>query len=213
MQGNYLIKIVFSFQQNKFIIVFIGGGVNVYLIVGLGNPGREYKHTHHNMGFDVVDKFADSLGVAFDRTDFKGLYVKARYMDNDLIILKPQTYMNLSGESIIQVLNFYKIPIENMIVVYDDMDTPLGHIKLKIKGSSGGHNGIKSIIANLGTEEFNRIKVGIGHPESHNIIDYVLKRPSKEEEPLIYAAQKNAVEALKVALSDSFNKAMTMYNK
>ena len=156
MQGNYFIKIVFSFQQNKFIIVFIGGGVNVYLIVGLGNPGREYE--------------------------------------------KPQTYMNLSGESIIQVLNFYKIPIENMIVVYDDMDTPLGHIKLKIKGSSGGHNGIKSIIANLGTEEFNRIKVGIGHPESHNIIDYVLKRPNKEEEPLIYTAQKNAVEALKVAL-------------
>ena len=183
------------------------------MIVGLGNPGKEYEHTHHNMGFDVVDRFADSLGVAFDRNDFKGIYVKARFMNQDLIILKPQTYMNLSGESIIQVLNFYKIPIENMIVVYDDMDTPLGHIKLKIKGSSGGHNGIKSIIQNIGSEEFKRIKVGIGHPESKNIIDYVLKRPAKEEEPLLDSAQKNAVEAIKVALSDSFNKAMTMYNK
>ena len=169
----------------------------MYLIVGLGNPGREYEHSHHNMGFDVVDKFADSLGVAFDRSDFKGLYVKARYMDKDLIILKPQTYMNLSGESIIQVLNFYKIPVENMIVVYDDMDTPLGHIKLKIKGSSGGHNGIKSIIANIGTQEFNRVKVGIGHPNSKNIIDYVLKKPSKEEEPLIETYGKEEIERLK----------------
>ena len=182
------------------------------LIVGLGNPGKEYEHSRHNMGFDVVDKFADSLGVTFDRNEFKGLYVKARYMDEDLIILKPQTYMNLSGNSIIQVINFYKIAIENLIVVYDDMDTPIGQIKLKIKGSSGGHNGIKSMIQILGTEEFKRIKIGIGHPENKNVIDYVLKKPTDEEMPLINDAQNKAVEALKVAIKDSFNKAMTMYN-
>ena len=182
------------------------------LIVGLGNIGREYEGTRHNIGFMVADELAKRWGVSTWKNERNAMCAEYR-MPEKVFLIKPTTYMNLSGESIIQVLNFYKIPIENMIVVYDDMDTPLGHIKLKIKGSSGGHNGIKSIIANLGTEEFNRIKVGIGHPESHNIIDYVLKRPSKEEEPLIYAAQKNAVEALKVALSDSFNKAMTMYNK
>lgn len=185
----------------------------MYLIVGLGNPGKEYEHTHHNMGYDVVDKLVDSLGLTFDREGFKGVYVKAKFMDEDLVILKPTTFMNLSGDSLILALNFFKIPISNMIVVYDDMDTPLGHIKLKVKGSSGGHNGIKSIIKNIGTEEFNRVKVGIGHPESRNIIDFVLTKPTKEEEPLIYEAQKNAVEAIKVAIKDSFNKAMTMYNK
>lgn len=183
------------------------------LIVGLGNPGREYEHTRHNMGFDVLDMLADSLGVTFDRTGFKGVYTKTSYLGEDLILLKPTTYMNLSGESIIQALNFYKLSTQEMIVIYDDMDTPVGHIKLKIKGSSGGHNGIKSIIAQTGTEEFARIKVGTGHPANKDIVDYVLNKPSKEEEPLIYTAQKNAVEAIKVSIKDSFNKAMTMYNK
>ena len=144
----------------------------MYLIVGLGNPGKEYEHTHHNMGFDVVDKFIDSLGITFDKEAFKGVYTKCKYFDKDLIVLKPMTYMNLSGDSIIQVLNFYKIPVSNMIVIYDDMDTELGHIKLKIKGSSGGHNGIKSIINNLGTQEFKRIKIGTGHPRG-NVVDFV----------------------------------------
>lgn len=182
------------------------------LVVGLGNPGREYAHTHHNMGFDVVDKFADSLGVSFDREGFKGIYAKAKYFDHDIIILKPQTYMNLSGESVVQVLNFFKISIDEMIVVFDDMDIPVGHLKLKIKGSSGGHNGIKSIINSIGTDEFKRIKVGIGKAE-HDVIDYVLTKPSKEDEAFLQEAQNNAVDALKIAIKESFNKAMTIYNK
>lgn len=182
------------------------------IIIGLGNFGREYEHTRHNMGFDVIDKFADSLGVVFDKTGFKGTYCKTKYFDEDLILLKPSTYMNFSGESLIEAMNFYKITLEDVIVVYDDMDTPVGHIKLKIKGSSAGHNGIKSIIKCCGSEEFNRIKVGIGHPK-FNSIDFVLSRPLKEEEALIEEAQDNAVSALKVALKESFNKAMTLYNK
>lgn len=182
------------------------------LIVGLGNIGKEYEHTRHNMGFDVIDKLADSLGVSFDKTGFKGTYVKTNYFDHDLILLKPSTYMNLSGDSVIEVMNFFKIDIDDIIVIYDDMDTPIGHIKLKIKGSSGGHNGIKSIIARTGHEDFKRIKVGVGHP-TFGVIDYVLNKPSKDEEIEILKAQDNAVSAIKVAIKESFNKAMTMYNK
>lgn len=183
------------------------------LIVGLGNPGREYEHTRHNMGFDVVDKLVDSLGVVFDRNMFNGIYAKAKYFDEDLIILKPQTFMNLSGNCVAPVANFFKIPTENIIVVFDDMDTPVGGLKLKPKGSSGGHNGIKSLIQNLGTEEIKRVKIGIGHPEHPNIIDYVLTKPKKEDEEGIYFAQKKAVEAIKFAIKENFDKAMTQYNK
>ena len=184
------------------------------LIVGLGNPGSKYEKTRHNIGFEVINYLQKDLGITNEKEKFQGLISEKNIDGEKVLFLKPQTFMNLSGNSIIEVINFYKLnPKTDLVVIYDDMDLPVGKLRVKEKGSSGGHNGIKSIIANLGTEEFNRIKVGIGHPESHNIIDYVLKRPSKEEEPLIYAAQKNAVEALKVALSDSFNKAMTMYNK
>ncbi len=186
--------------------------MNMKLIVGLGNPGKEYEHSRHNMGFDVVDMFANSLGTDIDKEGFKGLYVKTKYFDEDIIILKPQTYMNLSGDSVVLLLNYFKIAIEDMIVIYDDMDTKPGYIKLKLKGSSGGHNGIKSIIQNLKTEEFKRIKIGIGKPTFNNI-DFVLSKPKGEEEDLIEKAKKNAVDAIKISLKESFNKAMTMYNK
>ena len=184
----------------------------MYLIVGLGNPGKEYEHTRHNMGFDVVDRFVDSLGLTFDRSGMNGLYCKAKYFDEDIIVLKPQTFMNLSGRSVGPILKFFNIPLENLIVIFDDLDTPVGKIKLKIKGSSGGHNGIKSIIEAIGTEEFKRIKIGIGRPPFNNTIDYVLHQPGKDEEEAIYTAQKNAVDALKLSLKESFNKAMTIYN-
>lgn len=185
----------------------------MYLIVGLGNPGKEYEHTRHNMGFDVVDKFVDSLGQTFDRSGMNGVYCKTKYFDEDIIVLKPQTFMNLSGKCIVQFLKFFNIGVENMIVIYDDMDTEPGKLKLKIKGSSGGHNGIKSIIECIGTQEFNRIKVGTGHPSYPNVIDFVLHTPTEEEQEKIFVAQKNAVDAIKVAIKESFNKAMTMYNK
>ena len=191
------------------------------LIVGLGNPGKEYEHTRHNMGYDVVALFASSLGFDIDKVGFKGLYTKVKYFNEDIILLKPTTYMNLSGDSIVLLKNYFKIDkyakickidIEDIIIIYDDMDTKVGNIRLKIKGSSGGHNGIKSIIANLKTEEFKRIRVGIGKP-AFNIIDYVLSKPSSEEQELINKALQDAVDALKISIKESFNKAMTIYNK
>ena len=182
------------------------------LIVGLGNPGKEYEHTRHNMGYDVVDLFASSLGFDIDKVGFNGLYTKVKYFNEDIILLKPTTYMNLSGDSIVLLKNYFKIDIEDIIIIYDDMDTKVGNIRLKIKGSSGGHNGIKSIIANLKTEEFKRIRVGIGKP-AFNIIDYVLSKPSSEEQELINKALNDAVDALKISIKESFNKAMTIYNK
>ncbi len=183
------------------------------LIVGLGNPGRNYAHTRHNMGFDTIDKLADSWGVSIEKENFKGLYTKVKYFDEDVILLKPLTFMNLSGDSIISCMNFFKIDKKDLLVIYDDLDIKPGHLKLKESGSSGGHNGIKSIISNLGSEEFKRIRVGVGRPEFDSVIDYVLKKPCKEEQELIDEAQNNAVEAIKIYLKESFNKAMTLYNK
>lgn len=183
------------------------------LIVGLGNPGRNYAHTRHNMGFDTIDKLADSWGVSIEKENFKGLYTKVKYFDEDVILLKPLTFMNLSGDSIISCMNFFKIDKKDLLVIYDDLDIKPGHLKLKESGSSGGHNGIKSIISNLGSEEFKRIRVGVGRPEFDSVIDYVLKKPNKEEQELIDEAQNNAVEAIKIYLKESFNKAMTLYNK
>ena len=128
------------------------------LIVGLGNPGKEYEHSRHNMGYDVIDLFASSLGCDIDREGFKGLYTKTLYLDETIILLKPTTYMNLSGDSVRMIMEYFKIDVDDLFVIYDDMDIMPGHIKLKIKGSSAGHNGIKSIIENIKTEEFKRIR-------------------------------------------------------
>lgn len=182
------------------------------LIVGLGNPGKKYEKTRHNVGFETIDLLANGWGFDIDKEGFKGLFAKTKYLEKDLILLKPQTFMNLSGESVISIMNFYKIDIKDIIIIYDDMDIELGHVKLKENGSSGGHNGIKSIIQHLGTQEFKRIKVGIGH-SNYDVIDYVLSKPSSEEQLKLDESMKNAVEAIKISIKDSFNKAMTMYNK
>lgn len=185
---------------------------NLYLVVGLGNPGKEYEHTRHNMGYDVVDKFADSLGTSIEKNDFHSLYTKVKYFDNDILLVKPLTYMNNSGIAIKEILDYFKIPVDNLIVIYDDMDFEPGVIKLKESGSSAGHNGIKSIINNLKTEKFKRIRVGTGKFK-YNIIDYVLTKPTKEEQPLIDEAINKAVDAIKVIIKDNFQKAMNLYNQ
>lgn len=181
------------------------------LIVGLGNPGKKYEHTRHNMGFDVVDSFADLAQIDVDKESFKGLLGRGKVFDQDVMILKPQTYMNLSGESVRMVVDYFKIEIEDIIVVFDDMAIMPGKIRLRASGSSGGHKGMQNIIEQLGTENIKRIKVGIGEPE-FDAIDYVLSKPNKEERELIDEALNDAVEALKMILKKNFDIAMNEFN-
>ena len=154
------------------------------LIVGLGNPGREYEKTRHNAGFIAMDYFAYKKGIGFVEKH-GGLFNKIRVGDNEVFLLKPLTYMNNSGQSVIQVVNFYKINPSDVVVMHDDMDIPAGEVKYKTKGSAGGHNGIKSIIAHLGTQEFKRVKIGVSKPDEITVIDHVLGKFSKEERKLI----------------------------
>ena len=147
----------------------------MYLIIGLGNPEEEYSKTRHNMGFNAINKIADQYGIKVNKSKFQGLYESAIIEGKKVMLIKPQTYMNLSGECIKQFVDFYKIPNEDILVIYDDMDIEPGKIKIRKKGGAGGHNGMKSIIKMLGTEEFARIRTGIGRPK-HNgdDINYVI---------------------------------------
>ncbi len=181
------------------------------LFVGLGNPGTLYQNTRHNSGFSVLEAFETENGVEIDKEGFKGKYLKLLYHSEEIILLKPQTFMNLSGESVSAVVNFYKIPIDNIVVIYDDMDLPCGKIRLREGGSSGGHNGIKNIINLLGTENIKRIKIGIGHPP-YGVIDYVLGKPTKEEEALLVAARKKALNAIDAIIDHDFHYAMSKFN-
>ena len=141
----------------------------MYLIVGLGNPEEDYSKTRHNMGFNVVNKIANEYGIEINKKKFDGLVGEGIIENKKVMLLKPQTYMNLSGKSIIQVVNFYKIPEENLLVIYDDFDTEPGKIRIRKFGSAGSHNGMKSIIGLLKTEKFPRIRIGIGKPQDKNI--------------------------------------------
>ena len=181
------------------------------LIVGLGNPGKKYEHTRHNMGFDVLDLFSDLASIDIDKESFKGLLGRGKVFNEDVILLKPQTYMNLSGESVQEVVHYFKISLEDIVVIYDDMDILPGKIRLRPNGSSGGHKGIQSIIDSLGTDNIKRIRVGIGKP-TYDTIDYVLSKPSKEEKEEIEEAIKEAAEALKIALKENFDIAMSRFN-
>ena len=181
------------------------------LIVGLGNPGKKYEHTRHNMGFDTVDLFSELAKIDVDKEAFKGLVGRGKVFDEDVYLLKPQTYMNLSGESVREIVNYFKIDINDVIIIYDDMDLEVGKIRLRTSGSSGGHKGMQNIIEQLGTDKIKRIRIGIGQ-SSDDTIDYVLSKPLKEERPLIDEAIKNAVEALKVSLKNNFEKAMNDFS-
>ena len=181
------------------------------LFVGLGNPGKKYEHTRHNMGFDVLDLLADLAMIDVDKESFKGLLGRGKVLEHDVMILKPQTYMNLSGESVRAVADYFKIDVEDIIVVFDDMAIAPGRIRLRASGSSGGHKGMQNIIDHFGTENIKRIKVGIGEP-TFDAIDYVLGKPSKEEKVLIDEAINDAVEALKTILKNNFDVAMNKFN-
>lgn len=185
------------------------------LIVGLGNPGREYDKTRHNIGFDVIDMLAEDLGVTNFREKFQGLVGEATIDDEKVFLLKPQTYMNLSGNSIKEVVSFYKLdPAEDLIVIYDDMDLPLGQLRIKVKGSAGGHNGIKSIISHLGGDFF-RIKCGIGKAKRREeTVNFVLGGFSKEEMKEIEPLMDDAVKASKsLVTAKNIDRVIQKFNK
>lgn len=182
------------------------------MIVGLGNPGREYEKTRHNVGFMVMDRIADVFNVSIDMKKFNGEYVKFKYQGEDVILLKPMTYMNNSGESVIQIMNYFKIDVSDFLVIYDDMDMPVGKLRLRESGSAGGHNGVKSIIAHVGTQNFKRIRIGIDKHPRIKVVDYVLGRFNKDEQPLIDEGIENAVKAVQVFLEKDFVAAMNGFN-
>ena len=182
------------------------------LIVGLGNPGVKYEGTRHNAGFMVMDAISEKLNVSINKKKFEGSYVKTKIGNEDVILLKPETYMNNSGFSVRACMDFFKISREDILVIYDDLDTPVGSIRLKTKGSAGGHNGVKSVIACAMGEEFDRIRVGIGRNPQINIIDYVLTRfrPDKLED--LNHSVEQAANAAILAIKQGFPKAMNRYN-
>ena len=185
----------------------------MFLIAGLGNPGKEYENTRHNVGFTALDLMADSLGIKINKVKFKGLLGEATYEGNKLLLLKPHTYMNLSGESVKDAVNFYKIPLEKLIVIYDDMDLPVGRIRIRPEGSAGGHHGMESIIYQLGSDKFPRVRIGIGHPEDKKAtVNHVLGRFYGEEAEKIQAAIQAAVDAALLIVTEGANCAMNKFN-
>ncbi|MDG5789983.1 aminoacyl-tRNA hydrolase [Evansella sp. AB-P1] len=183
------------------------------LVVGLGNPGNKFDQTRHNIGFEVIDKCLDQLSIDLDQSKFKGIYGYKKVGDVKLYLLKPMTYMNLSGESIIPLMKYYKIEKENLLVVYDDLDLPPGTIRLRQKGSHGGHNGIKSIISHLGSDQFNRIRVGIGRPsQGQPVPDYVLGKFNENERKFVDETVEKAANAVEAWTTNSFINVMNEYN-
>jgi peptidyl-tRNA hydrolase, PTH1 family len=188
-------------------------GEKMKLIVGLGNPGRQYEETRHNVGFKVIDELSDQLHIPLDKAKFNGVFGQGMVNGEKVLLLKPLTYMNLSGESIRPLMDYYDILVEDILVVYDELDIPVGKIRLREKGSAGGHNGMKSIIQHLGTQEFKRIRIGINRPTNGmKIADYVLGRfPAEELQDIKDAIQKSA-EAAEKWVSTSFLQVMNEFN-
>ena len=183
------------------------------LVAGLGNPGKKYTNTKHNIGFLVVDEIGKRVGIELKKNKFKGVFGEGLTGDIKLLLLKPQTYMNLSGESVLSIKNFYDIPTDNIIVVYDEMDLPLGHIRIKSGGGSAGHNGIKSIISSLGTDEFARVRVGIGKPlVKDSGTGHVLSGFNKDEARTVTDSIKRAADAVFAIIEKGLERAMNEYN-
>ena len=169
----------------------------MFLIVGLGNPEEKYNNTRHNIGFEAVDYIADKYNIDINRKKFKGVYGEGFIGNEKVILMKPTTYMNLSGECIREVIDFYKLTSEDILVIYDDISLDVGRIRIRPKGSAGGHNGIKSIINHLGTDEFSRIKIGVGQPKG-DLVNHVLGKFSKEENEVL-EEEKEKKEQAKLA--------------
>ena len=184
----------------------------MYVIAGLGNPGKKYAQTRHNMGFITVDQLAEKHNIKVDKLKFKALVGEGRIAGQKVLLVKPQTYMNLSGESIREVMHFYKLEPEQLIVIYDDIDLEAGSLRIRKFGSAGTHNGMRSVVYQLQSDRFPRIRVGIGSQKKGDLVDFVIGGFSKEEVPVLEEAVTKAVCALECILEDGIDKAMNQYN-
>ena len=185
----------------------------MFLIVGLGNPKEEYSNTRHNMGFDTINKLANEYNIKINKNKFKGLCGSGIIENEKVILLKPQTYMNLSGESIKEAMAFYKIKSENIIVIYDDIDIEPGIIKIRKKGGPGGHNGMKSVISEIDTQNFPRIRIGIGKPENKGqLIEYVIGKMPQTDKDILEKATILGKEAILEIIKNGVDIAMNKFN-
>ncbi len=183
-----------------------------FLIVGLGNPGRRYRQSRHNFGYMVIDKLSEISGVRMGKVQSKAIIGAGEFGGKSIIIAKPQTFMNLSGSAVGSLLRYYRIPLDNLLVIYDEIDLPLGHIRLRERGGSGGHNGMKSIIEQIGTE-FPRLRLGVGRPPGFlEPADFVLQNFGADEMPIVIEMIGKAIEAIQVYLQKGIDIAMTSYN-
>ena len=188
------------------------GGIT-HIVVGLGNPDRKYENTRHNAGFICIDKFAEKHGVTIDRLKYKAYCAAVEIGDKRVLLMKPQTYMNNSGQSVVEAMNFYKIPPENVVIIFDDISLDVGLMRVKRKGSDGGQKGMRSIIYLSGKDNFPRVKVGIGHkPEKWDLADWVLSQFTDDETKIIDDVTEKAADAVELILNGNIDKAMNLYN-
>jgi peptidyl-tRNA hydrolase, PTH1 family len=187
----------------------------MYIIVGLGNPDKEYQGTRHNVGFSVIDEIASKYNISVETRKHLAFIGKGIIEGQKVILAKPQTYMNLSGESIRSLVDYYKVDTEEkLIVIYDDISLDVGDIRIRSKGSAGGHNGIKNIIAHLGSQVFLRVKVGVGEkPKGYDLADYVLGHFSKADQEKLVDSREHAVEAVEMLLQGELQEAMNRFNR
>jgi len=185
----------------------------LFVVIGLGNPGKDYTNTRHNVGFDTLDILSKRNNIELNKIKFKAVYGEGTICNEKVLLVKPQTYMNNSGISVRELMQFYKVPIQNIIVVVDDIDIDFATIRIKIKGSAGSHNGLKSIIYHIQDDEFPRVKIGIGKKhQNQDLADFVLSRFSKDERIDIEASILTAAEAVETIICEDINKAMNKYN-
>ena len=185
----------------------------MYIIVGLGNPGKKYEHTRHNAGFDVLDILAEEYDIKIDKIKHKALIGEGRIGSEKVVLVKPQTYMNLSGESVQSVFQFYKVDMDHLILVYDDIDLDIGKLRIRKKGSAGSHNGMKSIIKCLGSQDFPRIRVGVSKPEpNRDLADFVLSRVPKDQADDMRSGLEKAVKTVEEIIRTDIDMAMNKYN-
>lgn len=187
-------------------------GAQMYIIAGLGNPGKKYEHTRHNMGFITVDKLAERNGIEICKSRFKGLTGEGTVSGEKVMLLKPQTFMNLSGDSVREAAAYYKIPGDHLIVIYDDIDIPLGSIRIRKSGGAGTHNGMRSVVSQLGIEDFPRVRIGIGNDNGDSLVKHVIGKVSVEERKILDTTADEAAVDIEDILKHGIDMAMNMHN-